>query len=118
MTKEELAEYISSNYGADGEYPWAAYPHYSVFRHAGNKKWFAVIMKLPASKVVPGGEGERYFVNLKTDPQALGSLLSGTGIYRAYHMNKTHWLTADIENSDPELLLFLLERSFDLTGGR
>lgn len=72
MTKEELAEYISSNYGADGEYPWAAYPHYSVFRHTGNKKWFAVIMKLPASKVVTGGEGERYFVNLKTDPPSAG----------------------------------------------
>ena len=38
------------------------------------------------------------------------------GFFPAYHMNKTHWITAALDGSaDDEKIKFVLERSFDLT---
>ena len=56
MNRAELENHILQTYGVKAEYPWAKFPHYAVFRHKHNRKWFAVIMDLPKEK--PGIEEE------------------------------------------------------------
>ena len=51
MHRAELLEEIAGRYGVAAEYPWRRYPQYAVFRHAGNRKWFAVLMNPPGRKL-------------------------------------------------------------------
>lgn len=47
MNREQLKEFIWDNYSVRPDNPWAKYPDYEVFRHSGNRKWFAIIMSVP-----------------------------------------------------------------------
>lgn len=47
MNREQLKEFIWDNYSVRPDYQWVKYPDYEVFRHSGNRKWFAIIMSVP-----------------------------------------------------------------------
>lgn len=117
MKKNDLIEYIRTNYGSVPDYPWIKYPDYAVFRHRGNAKWFAIIMSVSADKI-GAGNAEKVvdIVNVKAAPEMVGSLRLKDGIYPAYHMNKEHWVTImlDTEFSSEELKS-LIDDSYRLT---
>ena len=117
MDRAGLEKYISDMYGVDAEYPWVDSPDSAVFRHAGNRKWFAIAMRVGADKLgLPAGKAVDV-VNVKCDPVLTGVLRQEKGFYPAYHMNKTHWITIALDDSaDEEKLLWLLENSFRMTG--
>ena len=115
MNKTELTAYIAGQYGVEPDSPWADSPEYKVFRHGGSKKWFALIMTIPAKKLGLSG-GALDVVNLKCDPMLIGSLTRERGVFPAWHMNKTHWITVALDGSaDSELTKMLLDASFTLT---
>ena len=116
MTRTELERYILDTYHAEDDRPWVEYPQHQVFRHPANKKWFALAMTITRDKLGLPGEGFIDAVNLKCDPLLIDALRAEPGFFPAYHMNKTHWITAALDGSaDDEKLRFVLERSFDLT---
>lgn len=117
MDRAGLEKYISDMYGVEAEYPWADSPESAVFRHAGNRKWFAIVMRVAADKLgLPSG-GAIDVMNVKCDPVLTGVLRQEKGFYPAYHMNKMHWITIALDGSaDEEKLLWLLENSFRMTG--
>ena len=116
MKRAELDKYISEIYNVSAEYPWAKYPTYAVYRHQSNKKWFAVIMELPKSKIGIMEDGTVDVMNLKCDPMLIGSLIQEEGIHKGYHMNKNYWITVRLDGSvDAEKIKWLLDFSFDLT---
>ena len=87
MGRSEFKAYIQENYGIEPDCPWIEYPDYAVFRHNGNKKWFALVMGVPKNKFgLPGCE-ILDVVNLKCNPLLLGSLLGEKGFFPAYHMS-------------------------------
>ena len=51
MSCDEVVAYISEHYGVDPEYPWIRTPHYAVFRHRLNRKWFAAIVNVTEDKL-------------------------------------------------------------------
>lgn len=116
MNRTELTEYISDIYGVEAEYPWIKYSDYAVFRHANNKKWFAVIMDIPKSKLGLPDDEMICIMNLKCDPLLTGSLRSEKGFFPAYHMNKTNWISVALDGSvDSDKIKWLLDLSFELT---
>ena len=116
MTRTQLEEYISETYGAVPEHPWEPESGHTVFRHGNNRKWFAVVMEIPRDRLGLSGEGNICIVNLKCDPIMIGSLVCEDGIFPAWHMSKTHWISAAVDKStDEDRLKFLLDFSFDLT---
>ena len=116
MEREELEQLLREEYGVEPDYPWLDAPDYGVFRHNANRKWFALIMTLPKNRLGLAGEGKIDVVNLKVDPILLGSVLHEPGFFPAYHMSKTHWVTAALDGSaDRERLLWLLDMSFEMT---
>jgi len=117
MDRAGLERYISEMYGVDAEYPWADSPESAVFRHAGNRKWFAIMMRIPPDRLgLPAGEAIDV-VNVKCEPVLTGVLRQEKGFFPAYHMNKAHWITIALDGSaDEEKLLWLLENSFRMTG--
>ena len=67
MDRQTVFDYIRKKYKTLPEYPWRRYDENAVFRHADNKKWFALVMGLQADKI--GGRGDAWIdvVNLKID---------------------------------------------------
>ena len=116
MTRFELETHILQAYHVQADYPWITHPAYGVFRHEANKKWFAVVMTIPKIKLDPRTDEMIDIVNVKCDPILVGSLRLEQGFYPAYHMSKTHWVTAALDGSAArERLLWLLDMSFEMT---
>ncbi len=119
MNRRIFEEYITEQYGAKAEYPWEKYPQFSVFRHKDNRKWFAVVMRIPKRKLGIDTDEAVDVVNLKCASELLDSMWKEQGIYPAYHMHKGHWITALLDGSvDAETLFWLLEISVELTAGK
>lgn len=92
MTRDELQRYIFDHYSTEPDYPWPGASNHAVFRHGGNRKWFALVLDVPRNKLGLPGTQMIDVVNLKCDPILIGSLRGEPGIFPAYHMNKDSWL--------------------------
>ena len=116
MNREELESYILNHYSTEPDYPWADTPRAAVFRHANNRKWFALMMEVPREKLGLPGTEKLDIVNFKCDPILIASLRGEPGIFPAYHMNKASWITAALDDSVPaETIKLLLDVSYELT---
>ena len=116
MTNAEIESYIAENYGAEAEHPWEDDGESTVFRHKGNRKWFALTMKIPRDKLGLTAEGCIDIMNLKCDPILIGSFVGQPGFHPAWHMNKSHWISVALDGSAGERdIKWLLDISFDLT---
>ena len=105
---------VQEKYGNQLEYLWEKSPDTAVLRHEDNKKWYAVLMRIPWDKLEKGREGLVEAVNLKHDQVA--DLLSQKGIYPAFHMNKRYWISLTLDDSlSDDDVLDLLEISWNLT---
>ena len=113
QTKRIMTQ-VQEQYGNQLEYLWEKSPDTAVLRHEGNKKWYAVLMKISWDKLEKSREGQVEAVNLKHDQVA--DLLSQKGIYPAYHMNKRYWISVAFDDTllDEEVLE-LIEKSWYLT---
>lgn len=119
MNRTEFERSIEESYGISAEYPFEKYPNFAVFRHVGNKKWFAVVMTIPKSKLGLKEDGDIDIVNLKCEQGLLCSLWQEKGFFPAYHMNKGHWISASlVEGADADFLRYLTDISFNLTLGK
>ena len=116
MTRDELQRYIFDHYSTEPDYPWPGAPNHAVFRHGGNRKWFALMMEVPRDKLGLAGTEKLDIVNFKCDPILISSLRGEAGIFPAYHMNKASWITVALDGSVPvETIELLLDVSYELT---
>ena len=116
MNREELEAYIQNHYATLPDYPWADTPRAAVFRHASNRKWFALMMEVPRGRLGLPGVEPLDIVNFKCYPILIVSLRGESGIFPAYHMNKASWITAALDGSVPaETIELLLDVSYELT---
>lgn len=119
MNRSELEAYITEICSTEGEHLFAKYPSFLVFRHNGNRKWFAVIMDIPKKNLKLPGDGEISVVNLKCDTRLIGSFREELGIFPGWHMNKAHWLSVALDGTvEDEKIQFLVDMSYELTKGR
>lgn len=116
MTRKEFENLVFENYAIEADYPFEDDFETGVFRHTGTGKWFALAMKINENKLGHCGNETLDVVNLKCAPEVVESLAGiEIGIYRAYHMNKTHWLTVALSECDYDTISWLLGISYDLT---
>ena len=116
VDRKELENWIGERYGVAPDNPWPRYPDNAVYRHGGNRKWFALVMSVAAEKLGLRQTGQVDVVNLKCDPILQGSLLTRPGIFPAYHMNKVNWISVALDGSvDGETVKALVEASYDAT---
>ena len=114
MTREELFQWVKQEYGTEAEYPWK--DSNAVLRRADNDKWYGVILSVAGSKLGLEDDNIIDVINLKSDPMLIGSLRGQKGYFPAYHMNKTQWLSALLEESlNDETVKRLIDWSFQAT---
>ena len=115
MTREEFEALVYDVYNVKADYPFEDDFETGVFRHDSGK-WFSIAMKVSERKIGRDGDMQIDIVNLKCAPEIIESLAGvELGIYRAYHMNKIHWLTVALDECEIDTLSWLLGISYDLT---
>ena len=117
MTREEFEAIVFDKYNVRADYPFEEDFVTGVFRQVDSGKWFAIAMNISRSRLGDLREGSVDVVNMKCAPEVIESIAGvESGIYRAYHMNKTHWLTVALDGScDSATVEWLLDISYDLT---
>ena len=115
MTREEFEALVFDHYNVKADYPFEDDFTTGVFRHESGK-WFALAMNISESKLGRDGDDRIDVINLKCAPEVIESIAEiEPGIYHAYHMNKTHWLTVALKECDEDTITWLLGISYDLT---
>jgi len=92
-------------------YPWdkEEYKDICVMRHKSNCKWFALIFKMNG----------KLLVNLKCPPDIIAILKEQyKSVLPAWHMNKKHWCTIDVNNIPKDVLNEIIKISFDITAAK
>lgn len=116
MNRESIPSYLAETYGAEPDFPWESNSNTMVFRHRENEKWFAVVLEVSKEKIGLKEAGTIDLLNVKCDPLMIGSMQQEPGVYPAYHMNKSHWLSIALDGSAEESIIkLLIDISFDLT---
>ena len=116
MNRSQLDKYITDHYGVTAERLFEKNPGFQAYRHNDTKKWFAMIMDIPKSRLGLGVQNIIDVVNLKCDPLLIGSLRMEQGFYPAYHMNKENWITVALDGSVPgDKIKMLVDMSYELT---
>ena len=117
MKRNDLLKYLQQEYICDIDYPWEKYSDYVVIRRRDNQKWFAGIFTITGYKVGLDTNEPIDVVNLKCEPDLIPILIRESGIYPAYHMNKQHWISVDIEgDEDAEKFKMQADMSYQLVG--
>ena len=118
MKPQTLFIEMETRYGVAPEFLWRVHPDYAVFRHADNRKWFAVLLNPPGANVgLPQVEAVQ-LLNVKAQPENLLILRGMDGVLPAWHMNKAHWVSLQLAVLPDAVILDLLDDSFLLTRKR
>ena len=115
MTKQEFLEYCLNTYGTSPDYPFDDWMESAVLRHADNKKWYAIALRVSRRKFGFDSDEVIDVVNLKLPTEMFGSFSDADGVYPAYHMNKLHWISVLLPDALDDVVQFLVNVSFEAT---
>lgn len=112
---DEVIKYIKSKYGDELEFLWEKFSDNAIWRRPDNKKWYALLVRLPAKKLNISKDDIIEIINIKADENEIPNMIDNKSIYPAYHMNKKHWISLLLDYSTPNEKLFsLIDHSYDL----
>ena len=115
MTKQQFFEYCLDTYGTSPDYPFDEDFETAVLRHADNRKWFALVMRVSRRKFGMDSDEVIDVVNLKLPAEMFGSFGAADGVHPAYHMNKLHWISVLLPDAPDDVVRFLVKVSFEAT---
>jgi predicted DNA-binding protein (MmcQ/YjbR family) len=115
MIKQEFLSYCLNTYGTSPDYPFDEDFETAVLRHADNKKWYAIAMRVSRRKFGFDSDEVIDVVNLKLPTEMFGSFGAADGVYPAYHMNKLHWISVLLPDTPDDVVRFLVNVSFEAT---
>ena len=115
MEKQQFLSYCLDTYGASPDYPFDEDFETAVLRHADNRKWYAIVMRVSRRKFGFDSDEVIDVVNLKLPTEMFGSFGASDGVYPAYHMNKLHWISVLLPDAPDDVVQFLTNVSFEAT---
>ena len=115
MTKQQFLSYCLSTYGTSPDYPFEEDFVTAVLRHADNKKWYSLVMRVSRRKFGFDSDEIIDVVNLKLPTEMFGSFGADDGVYPAYHMNKLHWISVLLPDASDDVVQFLVNASYEAT---
>ena len=116
MKRDDVEIYIKEKFDILGEQIFPKYPKFSAFRHKKNEKWFALLLDINASKLGLQSDEMIDILNLKCRPDLAMVLVDDEQIFKAYHMNKKHWISVNLNSKISQKTVFdLIDESFALS---
>lgn len=117
--RNDVLSYAAKQYGTSPDFPWAYLPSYAVLRHQDNRKWYALIMDIPRSKLGLPGDGRVDILNVKLDDPLLVDLLIQQEGYLRYHAGQGNWISIRLDGSVPRKDIYgLIDKSFLVTASK
>ena len=114
-----IATLILKRFSVEPDFPWDEGEHKpsGVFRHGNNNKWFGLIMNIDRRHLDKGADEEKVdVINLKADEYKVAALHKVRGIYPAYHMNHSKWISVVLDDTlEDGDVMDLVDESFRLT---
>ena len=112
---------IALEYGVNAEFPWEKFDGNGIFRSRDNGKWFAALLTVEYGKLAggeaPDAEQIVEVLNVKADPEQIADLVRRPGLFRAWHMNKKHWISVLLNDTVPDdAVMDLVRESRRLAG--
>lgn len=115
----EILTYAKEKYGTIPDNPWKKYPENYVFRHKDTNKWYALIMSVEKRKFGLPETDIVDIINLKCEPLLAEVLCKQDGIFPAYHMNHTQWISVFLDGSvDMDTILNQIDLSYKWTSSK
>lgn len=112
MNRRELIDFVLAQTPAFEDYPFfkanqKSSAQTAVVRHHHNRKIIALVME----------KDGHLLLNLKLTPTHVAEAVHTRGVLPGYHMNKTHWITVVINETDVSLvgLKNMIGESVELT---
>ena len=116
MNREFVLGLCKERYGTEPDYPFNDKYNSAVLRHCDTRKWYGIILNVSPKVFGLSGDEKVDVINLKIDPIMMGAFLQEKGIFPAYHMSKTCWISVLLDGSvSEETLSFLIDVSFEHT---
>ncbi len=115
MTRQAFFDYCLDTYGTAADYPFDEDFETAVLRHTGNRKWYALVMRISRRKFGLDSDEIVDVVNLKLPLELFGSFDASDGVYPAYHMNKLHWISVLLPDAADDLIDLLVNASYEAT---
>ena len=115
MNRKDFLKYCLDIYGTSPDYPFNEDFETAVLRHTNNRKWYAIVMRVPRRKFGFDSDEVIDVVNLKLPTEMFGSFGAPDGVYPAYHMNKLHWISVLLPDAPDDVVQFLVNVSFEAT---
>ncbi|MBQ7173455.1 MAG: MmcQ/YjbR family DNA-binding protein [Clostridia bacterium] len=105
LQANRITALIETAYGALPEFLWDDSPDCGIFRNKESGKWFGIIMYVAKDRLIPKTTGKVDVMNLKLD-EFVEKAQTKAGVYPAYHMNKTYWVSVILDEtlSDDEIM--------------
>lgn len=115
-----LLDYVEKEYKTKPDYPWERDSQSAVLRHADNRKWYGLVMKVAKSKLGLCKDGMIDVLNVKNDDRMFHDMLIGQdGYLPGYHMNKQSWITVFLDGTVPfEEVCGMLDASYKATASK
>lgn len=114
-----IAALILDRYSVEPDFPWddGDQNPAGVFRHGSNNKWFGLIMNIDRRHLDKDAGDEKVdVINLKADENKTAALHKVRGIYPAFHMNHSKWISVMLDDTlDDRDVMDLVGESFRLT---
>lgn len=98
---DALIDAIGNQYGEHPEFLWANFPNNAIIRRSDNRKWYALLVKVSADKIGLAGTADVDVLVARAEPEAVTARLNDKTALPAYHMNKQHWLSYQLDNGTP-----------------
>lgn len=118
MNRQNVEQFVAQEFGVKPDYLWEGDFVTAALRHPDTKRWFGVLMRIPAMKLGINNEGEADILDIKLDPDFILELQKNLPkqYFPAHHMNKKHWTTVLLtDKTDRKLLQTLINESFQTT---
>ena len=114
-----IAALILDRYSVEPDFPWDEGDKNpaGVFRHGSNNKWFGLLMNIDRRHLDKSSDEETVdVINLKADENRTAALHKIKGIYPAFHMNHSKWISVTLDDTlDDRDVMDLVDESFRLT---
>ena len=116
VKRDTLFNFMKKHYDVKPDYPWDNLKGYAAFRHKDNGKWFCLLMDIDSGKIGVEGDKKIDVINVKVRKEFIGPFRKEKGIYKAYHMDKSNWVTINLsEINSIDSIKDLIAGSFELT---
>ncbi len=112
---QQVIAYVQQKYHDKLEFLWEKFPDNAVFRRSDNKKWYAAILTVMASKLNLENDRKFEVIDLRGTPENIVVWVDGIRYFPGYHMNKKNWYTICLDGSvDVAEIFWRIDESYRL----